>query len=262
LYSVLNAVMTTNCRVGMGAVQSQIHRYIGFSSYILFSLIFLVNIVAGDLSERSGQTQRRFHPLNWAVVVVLILYQPFMYAQSLRRMESWQTRLRQAKASILLINELPDTLLTKILYPNLSYLTEKSNALDRLGFLRPSLIRTRRLKDFSNNEFDLGKCGFMEGIKFSQNQYAASGWATLPDQGRMPDAIILAYDAGDGDEIAFGLTHPAKMIGGEKAQMGSWQLAFTSDQLPKSQVTIAAWAFDAGTGKAHRLSGTMKIDGR
>ena len=101
----------------------------------------------------------------------------------------------------------------------------------------------------------------MEGIKPGKDQYAASGWATLLDQERMPDAIILAYDSGDGDEIAFGLTHPAKMIGSGKAQLGSWQLAFSSDQLPKSPVTITAWAFDASSGKAHRLSGSMKIDG-
>src|SRR5258705_10576389 len=118
------------------------------------------------MSQRGGHTSpRKFHRLNWATVIILVLYQPFMFALSFRKMEMWQTRLRQAKASILLINELPDTLLTKILYPNFSYLAERSNALDRLGFLRPRLVRTRRLKEVSDNEFDSAKCGGVEGIK-------------------------------------------------------------------------------------------------
>jgi len=102
-YSVLTAAMTTIGRVGMGAGQSQSPRYIGFSAYLVVSLIFLVNIIAGDMSQRRGhKSPRKFHRLNWAVVIVFVLYQPFMLSLSFRKMEMWQTRLQQAKASILL----------------------------------------------------------------------------------------------------------------------------------------------------------------
>jgi hypothetical protein len=193
------------------------------------------------------------------VVIVLVLYQPFMLSLSFRKMEMWQTRLRQAKASILLINELQDTLLTKILYPNLPYLGEKSNALDRLGFLRPSLIRTNHLKDFSVNDFDPKSCGSVGSGGLAGNQYTALGWATLPGEHRMPDAIILAYDTGDGDEIAFALTHPARIAGAGNSEIGSWQLRFSSEQLPRAPVTITAWAFSADTGKARRMNGALKM---
>jgi len=259
-YSVLTAAMTTIGRVGMGAGQSQSPRYIGFSAYLVVSLIFLVNIIAGDMSQRRGHTSpRKFHRLNWAVVIVLVLYQPFMLSLSFRKMEMWQTRLQQAKASILLINVLQDTLLTKILYPNLPYLAEKSNALDSLGFLRPSLIRTNHLKEFSINDFDPKSCGSLGSGGLAGNQYTALGWATLPGEHRMPDAIILAYDTGDGDEIAFALTHPARIAGAGNSEIGSWQLRFSSEQLPRAPVTITAWAFSADTGKARRMNGALKM---
>jgi hypothetical protein len=261
-YSVLTAAMTTIGRVGMGPGQSQSPRYIGFSAYLVIALIFLVNIIASDMQRRGHASPRKFHRLNWAVVIVLVLYQPFMFALSFRKMEMWQTRLQQAKASILLINELPDTLLTKILYPNLSYLADKSNDLDHLGFLRPSLIRTNHLKDFSVNDFDPKSCGFVESSGLVDNQYAARGWATLPDEHRMPDAIILAYDTGAGDEIAFALTHPARTAGAGNSEIGSWQLRFSSAQLPGTPVTVTAWAFSANTGKARRMNGALKIDYR
>src|SRR5205814_6161219 len=89
----------------------------------------------------------------------LILYQPFWYALSFRQMDAWQTRLLQAKASILLINQLPDSRLTKILYPNVQFLVEKANALDQLSLLRPSLVKTKHLNELRGS--DLGYYGHL-----------------------------------------------------------------------------------------------------
>jgi len=264
-YSVLTGMLTTVGRLGLPTGPSQVPRYLGFSAYLPLALIFLAPIVGADISRLRGNPPHRLHPVCIALLVVVILYQPFMFALSFHQMQKWQTRLQQAKASILLINELPDTRLTKILYPNLQFLIEKANALDRLGFLRPKLITSKRLKDFAedSNGHERDNGAFEELQKSGERKYAASGWAVLANQPGMPDAIILAYDTGDGDEIAFHLTYPVR--GGSSAhpgtEIGSWETSFSADQLPSAPVSITAWAFDVNSGKAFRLSGRFKIDG-
>ena len=258
-YSLLTAVMTTIGRVGLTTGPSQVPRYLGFSVYLLLALVFLAHIVGEDLQRRSGRVSRLWpNPLTFTIVVVLILYQPFMWALSYRQMDAWQTRLLQAKASILLINQLPDTRLTKILYPNLQFLVEKANALDRLGLMRPSLVTTKHLNQLAYNGAGRGEMRPVERTAFG---YAASGFATL-DQRRVPDAIILAYDTGNDDPIAFAMSYPLKRpasIFHGVAAGGVWLVRFTHEQLPPAPVTISAWAFDATTGRAFRLSGESKL---
>src|SRR5437588_7775356 len=149
-YSVLTAAMTTAGRLGLPTGPSQVPRYLGFSAYLPLALIFMGHIIGVDMHRRKdAAANNRWPRLTVVAAIILILYQPLMYLLSFHQMQKWQTRLQQAKASILLINELPDTRLTKILYPNIKFLIEKSNALDDLGFLRPKLIQSKHLKDFS-----------------------------------------------------------------------------------------------------------------
>lgn len=256
-YSVLTAVLTTIGRLGLPTGPSQVPRYLGFSAYLPLALTFLAFIIGHDMQRRNGRV--RSHPLTYTTIALIILYQPFMFALSYRQMDAWQTRLLQAKASILLINQLPDTRLTKILYPNLQFLIEKSNALDRLGFMRPSLVKSKHLREFSD---DAGDYGNLRPIERTTDGYAASGMTTLAQQ-RVPDAIILAYDIGDKDPIAFAMSHPVKRpasIFEGLARTGAWVIRFTPEQLPPAPVTVTAWAFDATTGRAFRMSGTSRIN--
>ena len=82
-------------------------------------------------------------------------------------------------------------------------------------------------------------------------------------EARVPDTVILAYDTGNKDPIAFAMTHPVKRpasIMQGVAKTGSWTVRFTAEQLPPSPVTITAWAFDATTGQAFPLSGDKQIN--
>lgn len=259
-YSLLTAGMTTIGRVGLPFGPSAVPRYLGFSVYLLVALIFLAHVIGEDLQRRSGREPRLWiNPLALAAIVVIVVYQPFMWALSYRQMDAWETRLLQAKASILLINELPDTRLTKILYPNLQFLVEKANALDHLGLLRPSLIKTKHLNELATTAAGRGE---MRPVERTASGYAVSGFATL-DQKRTPDAIILAYDTGNNDPIAFAMSYPLKRpasIFQGVSPAGAWLVRFTHEQLPQSPVTVTAWAFDATTGRAFRLSGESQIN--
>ena len=260
-YSLVTGVLTTIGRVGLATGPSQVPRYVGFSVYFLLALIFLAYIIGQDRQRRSGRTYRLApNPLTFATILALILYQPFWYALSFRQMDAWQTRLLQAKASILLINQLPDTRLTKILYPNVQFLVEKANALDQLSLLRPSLIKTKHLNELQMS--GLGYVGDLGRLDRTSEGFTASGSCTLSER-RLPDAVILAYDAGNKDPIAFAMTHPVKRawsLTQGVATKGAWTVRFAPEQLPTSPVTITAWAFDATTGQVFRMSGDKQVN--
>lgn len=260
-YSLVTGAMTTVGRVGLATGPSQVPRYLGFSVYLLLALIFLACIIGQDMQRRSGRISRLpLNPLAFATILILILYQPFMCALSYRQMDAWQTRLLQAKASILLINQLPDTRLTKILYPNLQFLVEKANALDQLKLLRPSLVKTKHLNEFRGP--GAGYSGDLARLDKTAEGFSASGSCTLSEK-RVPDAVILAYDTGNQDPIAFAMTHPVKRpasITQGVAKTGAWTIRLAPEQLPQSPVTITAWAFDATTGQVFPLSGIQQIN--
>ena len=255
-YSLATGVLTTIGRVGLASGPSQVPRYLGFSVYLLLALIYLAYIIGADMQRRSGRAYRlTSNPLAVATILVLILYQPFMLALSYRQMNAWQTRLLQAKASILLINQLPDSRLTKILYPNVQFLVEKANALDQLKLLRPSLVRTKHLNEL-NGPTSFGYYGELRQLERTPDGFTASGYCGS-SAWRLPDAVILAYDTGNRDPIAFAMTHPVpppvSMF--DLVRTAGWRVQFGPEQLPKSPVTITAWAFDATTGRVSPLTG-------
>jgi hypothetical protein len=133
--------------------------------------------------------------------------------------------------------------------------------LDGLGLLHPSLIKSKYLNDFgSEMPGDFGE--IMPPIEKTADGYAVSGFMTL-NGSRVPDAIILAYDTGDKNPVAFAMSHPVKRpasIFKGVARFGSWTVRFSPQQLPPSPVTVTAWAFDANTGRAFRLRSSVRID--
>jgi hypothetical protein len=260
-YSLVTGAMTTVGRVGLSTGPSQVPRYLGFSVYFVLALLFLSHIVGEHfMRSRRQATARRLNPFAWVTIAVLIVYQPFMLALSYRQMNAWETRLLQAKASILLINQLPDMRLTKILYPSLPFLVEKANALDGLGLLRPSLVKTKHMNELTGPG-SRAYFGELARLERTPEGFTASGYCGMPFGRHVPDAIILAYDTGNKDPIAFAMTHPVKQPASmiELAETGAWTVRFGPDQLPKSPVTITAWAFDAGTGRVTPFVGVQTL---
>ncbi len=263
-YSVLTALMTTIGRVGLGVGQSQNTRYIGFSAYLTVGLIFVVRIISQDLSSRSESaiSAIRLRRIALLAAVALILVQPFLYVLSINRMAEMRTTLLQAKAMVLLINLKPDPVLISTLYPDLKYLAEEANELNRLGFLRPGLIKTPRLREFAESSSNPGNYGSWRFTRTVSDQFVAAGEATLPYRGDGADAIILAYQTNSRDTLMFRITRPQEITAGfwrRPVKSGQWQVSFPASDLPAQSVTLTAWAFDANSGKAFQLNGSFEI---
>ncbi|MDX6500225.1 MAG: hypothetical protein QOG23_3485 [Blastocatellia bacterium] len=263
-YSVLTAVMTTIGRLGFGVGQSQNTRYIGFSAYLIVALIFVVRIITQDLSSRNefAISAIRIRRVALLAAVALLLAQPFIYFLSINRMAEMKTTLLQAKAMVLFINLKPDPTLIGTLYPDLNYLAEEANELNRLGFLRPELIKTLRVLEFAQSSSNLGNYGSWRLTRTTNDQLVATGQATLPYRGDGADAIILAYQTNSREILMFRITRPQEISAGfwhGPVRSGEWQVSFAAAELPTQPVTLTAWAFDANSGRAFQLNGSFAI---
>lgn len=265
-YSILTAVMTMIGRVGLGVGQSMNVRYIGYSVYLVVSLIFLVPLITDKLfSENKLSGHRRLAHVTAALAILFLLWQPLVYAKGIQRMKEMRRKVLQAKASVLLIDIAPDPDLVNTLYPDLSFLAAKANVLDELGFLRPRLVKSERVQEFEGARSGGDSYGSLDRGETSGKTYLVSGTATLPYRREAADAVILAYEKPNGDCVVFAITHP-KIGPGDSSFAGSgghnfqrWEKSFSGDQLQFRPAKVTAWAFDANTARAFRLDGSYVI---
>ena len=266
-YSILTGVMTMIGRVGFGVGQSIITaRYIGYSVYLLVSLVFLVPLVSERLTgEAKFLSRRRRAQLTIAAALALLLWQPFVFAKGIEGMKKMRLTLLQAKASVLLINHVQDPELVNTLYPDLSFLAAQANILDKLGYLRPGLVRSNRLQDFQGDKAIGNGYGSLDHLETHDNVYVVSGIATLPYRREAADAVLLAYERPNGDFILFALTHPkvgpgdSNNPGNDRRDFQRWEMSFSADRLPLRPANLTAWAFDANSARAYRLDGSYVI---
>jgi hypothetical protein len=267
-YSILTGVMTTIGRVGFGVGQSQNTRYIGFSAYLIVALVFLVAIISQDFSIRGHSAIGTIWLRRSAFlfVSVLILLQPFIFVLSINRMAEMRSTLLQAKAMLLFINLNPDPALVMTLYPDLKSLTVRANTLDHLGFLRPGLVKSLRVREFAaTGGSDPTSYGSWDLFTRADNdRYLASGWSALPYRGEPADAILLAYQTPDREILMFRMASPQPESAGfwhRHNQSEQWHASFSAGELPAVPSTLTAWGFDANTGQAFRLNGSFEIRG-
>jgi hypothetical protein len=266
-YSILTGVMTMIGRVGLGVGQSIITaRYIGFSVYLVVCLVFLVPLVSEKLTrEAKFLSRRRVAQLTVAAAVAFLLWQPLTFAVGIAGMKKMRLTLLQAKASVLLINYVQDPELVNTLYPDLSFLAAQANILDKLGYLRPGLVRSNRLQDFEGAKAITNGYGSLDHVELHDNVYVVSGIAALPNRREGADAVLLAYERQNGDWIVFALTHPklgtvdSHNPGNDGRHLQRWELSLSADRLPARTANITAWAFDANSARAYRLDGSYVI---
>ena len=265
-YSILTAAMTTIGRLGLGVGQSMNARYIGYSVYLLVSLVFLGPLVSEKISrEAKFLSSRRPAQLTIAAAVALLLWQPLVFGKGIEGMKKMRLTLLQAKASVLLINYVQDPELVNTLYPDLSFLAAQANILDKLGYLRPGLVRSNRIQDFEGAKAITNGYGSLDHVEMHDNVYVLSGIAALPNRREGADAVLLAYERPNGDCIVFALTHPklgtadSHNPGNDGRHLQRWELSLSADRLPARPANITAWAFDANSARAYRLDGSYEI---
>ena len=262
-YSVMTAVLVTFGRLGYGVEQSLSSRYTTFSLYLVVSLIHLAAAARDAAHVNRARRARLLAPRALAAAAAgLIILHALACAVSIREACRLRARLMQAKACLLFVNLTGAECLPPDLMARPDMLPERLRALDALGFLRPGLVKSRRVQDFAGDAGTGPGFGSFDQLSRSGGSFAASGRATLPHRGVPADAVLLAYKTENGEAVLFSLAemnYKGDILKGILAPGtdydSSWQKTFPQDRLPAEAVEVSAWAFDASTGRAYKLEG-------
>jgi hypothetical protein len=266
-YSIATAILVTIGRAGFGVEQALSSRYSTFTLYLPVALVHLIPIVLDRKFEegRLVEQKRNLLPVLAGCVAALL---SLLYLYNIRQMSAFSQRLVQGKACLLLIKVVDADCLTDKVYPNTEYLKLAANELDRLGFLRPALIKSSRVQDIAiAGGQNAGSYGSLDSVvQTGADVYAASGWAVWRPRGKPADAILLTYDKAEGDSVIFALTDTGEerdviariFRRSPPSAYAAWHKSFSLKELPANPV-INAWAFDARTGRAVKLDGRQII---
>jgi len=272
-YSAITAVLVTSGRLNFGLQYSTTSRYKTFSLYLIVALIHLAAIIF-ETKRRGFIFGKEVHARRPLIVAACAFAALYLLASTVavRHVGMLRTSLLQAKAGVLFMNIIDDRYLKdKIEQRCPSLLSRRGtvNAIDELGFLRPGLIRSNRVRDISGKpELSSGDFGAFERLAHEGSVYVASGRALLPHRGEPADAVLLAYENAEGEPNAFALAeirNKGDILSKLLADVGTdsyWQQSFPAEALPAGASKVTAWAFDAETGKAFKLAETHAIPGR
>ncbi|MBV9928263.1 MAG: hypothetical protein JOZ96_24805 [Acidobacteria bacterium] len=255
-YSLVTGALVTVGRVGFGVAQATTTRYVGFSLYLLLGLVYLLPLIVEDAARRGYLKTSHLallRRLGTAAAALLLLAHVVIFGLVVRHSAAdWRRKLLREKACLLFINVAPDErcLTEGHFYYDVRALRERADALDRMHYLRPPLVKSAGMSELAAG----GSCaeGSFRLTPAGGNTYVAEGFARLPRRGGEPaDAVILSRGTTDEDQAAFALTELGARGG------ASWHKTFSSNAPPPN---VTAWAFDAEEGKAYRLCGANSVD--
>jgi hypothetical protein len=226
-------------------------------------LLFLVPLIFRHWREQSdiGANQAR---MGWGLAILATALSLLVVSGTIKSLESWprfQHSRLTGKALLLLINivDEPQALVRCVHWDSPS-LKGWTNTLDRLGYLRPALVRSRHIREIAYGS-EPGTMGEFEEIRRNPDgELAASGWAILPENHRTADGVLLTYDDAQGDPIIFALAEVKSKRAdvsqrlNDKAYFRSgWVKPLKAGQIPANSRWIRAWVFDAEECRAFQI---------
>lgn len=258
-YSLVTGGLIAVGRVSFGVGHATTTRYAAFSLYLLVGLVYLLPCVVEDAARRGYPDASRLALLKRvgaATAALLVLAHVVIFVLVVRHSAAnWRRALLRGKACLLFIEVAPEErCLSRGLDTDVRLLRERAESLDRLGYLRPPLVRDRRVSALA----EVGTCagGSFKLLPAEGGAYFAEGTARLPRRGGEPaDAVVLSLGATVEEQVAFALAEVG--AGGARADP-RWHKTFSSNALPAAPETaVTAWALDAEEGKAYRLCETQ-----
>jgi hypothetical protein len=175
------------------------------------------------------------------------------------------------KSCQVFINVLPQqAATTQSLGQTYAQLIPAANALDQLGVLDYSLLKTRRLSDFKLYQRPDGQpCGFIEYCKPSGTNFLIAGWAVSPTHKTAADCVLFTYEGPGVEPTIFGLMDQRLVrrdlvlkLGGKSYLLAGWRKTGSLHDLPKGQLKVKAWAFDVNSRQVALLVNDVDIDNK
>ena len=270
-FSLANAALTTLGRLGFGVGQALSSRYITFAVLLPMGLCFLVPLIYLHSRDHAGTPQGKII-VGMALTSIVTFLAMLHTFGSIISVEGWKelerTRLI-GKTLVLFINIVDErAALGSYVHAIVDPLKERANLLDRLGYLRPPLVRSNRVREIADaSSPGSAEFGEIEQKGTAENgQWGMSGWAILPESGRSADGILITYDDPKGDPVIFELGDmgvPRKDLAAARNQpayaLCGWVKYFDDKKLPDGATVLKVWAFDAEKCRAYRIKGQASL---
>jgi hypothetical protein len=281
-YALASALITTVGRVGFGIEQSLASRYTAFSVCLYIATIYLIVLLLAQSLYLDNSSRLELITGSNGKIIPSNLFSCFLTATIVLHLlafapavQSMQIAMRDRlylKACLTYIRFSDSTCKLK-LFPDIPTLEKRADAINAMGFLDPKLAenpvvtQAKAPKGSPKNEN-----GWFD--KFSQtapSQYMGGGWATLPDQKKAADAVLLTYksfSAGSEDSnwrvfavapIQIRRDDVATFFNQPSYQISGWETSFSTQALPKGEIRLRAWAYNTETGEAFKLRTTHQI---
>jgi len=265
--ALLNAFLTAVGRQGFGVNHAFNSRYLAFSVMLPIGLLFLVPLIFNHWRARASSAQHTVAVSMGlsAFATALVLLHGLGALKDVRSWPEAQHLRLTAKALIHLINVVDEPeALGRYVHAIVPPLKARANLLDRLGYLRPGLVRTNSIREIAGTS-PLAPTRYGEiqqAGKPAAGQFGMAGWSVLPDKVRPADAVLLTYDDARGDPLIFALAE----VGIQRADVAGslrqpaylrsgWIKTFNTNRLPSGALSLRAWAFDAETCHAYPVQG-------
>ena len=268
-YSLGTALMVMPARLGLGILQALSSRYTTFSVYLLVSLIYLAAIVLEHAKANGYLPSRaRMVRLASAGVGVLLLVHALTAASGVFQARVYRSKALYFKACLLFVNVLRSPAPAILIQSSHRDLTALANALNRLGYLRPSLIDGKNVEEIAKSSQETWSAGAFEDLqKTPQRLFVAQGWAVLRGGREPAHAVLLTYRDATQVPRVFAIARMEFIAGGVIGILRQpfekrirWQHMFAQADLPtKNPTHVDAWAFDSESGKAFKLTGSHAV---
>jgi len=174
-----------------------------------------------------------------------------------------------AKTCLTFIRFLPDECIQQSLHPVASVVRSRAEIADQMNFFQPRLAKNRQIRQADPGRYkDPENFGFFDILVRNDNVLTAAGWAILPEEKRVADAVLLTFQRGS-RSVLLGVA-PIKNIRQDVANLmqddrytnSGWTATFPARQLPRRDKTsvIEAWAYNSEDGEAFKLANPHTVD--
>jgi len=265
-----SAVLTMIGRLGFGATQARVSRYITLAVLLPIALLGVIPIVrshwARSFSAR-GQLMTRV-----ACFVLLIPFLVTAVPSFLSHLPAWPA-IRQArlygKALVSFINVVPEREeLLKYVFPYRGRVETAANVLNRLRYLRPALLQSNLVREVADPASSgSARFGQFQVHEEKSGHIELGGQAFLPDKRGPADAVLITYDNAEGEPAICAIVSleslseaRLRVLWDSSALPSRWMRVLPLDRFPEGRpCLLKAWSYDAEACRAYRLEGSATV---
>jgi hypothetical protein len=268
----INGVLITVGRVGLGMEDAMVSRYFPFCTLLPIALLFLVPLAYQRWRADAAHADRRTFGITLGLGALATAFGMLHLLGLLNSNDIWKEKHRAglaAKAVVELINVAGDAeTMAYVVHPKPEIIKPRANVLDRLGYLRPALVHSKRIREIANTNAEISNehGEILKSVRTPDDLWGLIGWAILPEKRRDADAVVLTYDDTNGEPIIFSLAlvgaQPVAVAAAMRrsgAERSGWGKSINADLIPPEARLVRAWAFDAEEGRAYPLKGTALV---